>query len=128
MWPGQAPRGAAGVGQGWGHRLTSGSLGAVSHQLPESTARGQGTAEGLEPRAPGEDLSRWTRPAPGPAVPLGPRASGGGRGVTFWVPLCRSPVLSSDHGLWEMLARALSRLSPTQAGPLALGILKLQDR
>lgn len=82
----------------------------------------------LEDRGQQRDLSRWTRPAPGPAVPLGPRASGGGRGVTFWVPLCRSPVLSSDHGLWEMLARALSRLSPTQAGPLALGILKLQDR
>lgn len=29
-------------------------------------------------------------------------------------------------GLWEMLAQTLSRLSPTQAGPLALGTLKLQ--
>ncbi|XP_059934092.1 BRCA1-associated ATM activator 1 isoform X2 [Mesoplodon densirostris] len=34
---------------------------------------------------------------------------------------------SSDHGLWETLAQTLSRLSPTHAGPLALGILKLQD-
>ncbi|XP_032461580.1 BRCA1-associated ATM activator 1 isoform X2 [Phocoena sinus] len=34
---------------------------------------------------------------------------------------------SSDRGLWETLAQTLSHLSPTQAGPLALGILKLQD-
>ncbi|XP_075851372.1 integrator complex assembly factor BRAT1 isoform X2 [Microcebus murinus] len=37
-----------------------------------------------------------------------------------------SPVLgSSDLGPWEMTAQALSRLGPTQAGPLALGVLKL---
>lgn len=41
--------------------------------------------------------------------------------------LCRSPVLSSESGPWETLALTLSRLSPMQAGPLALGILKLQD-
>ncbi|XP_024619291.1 BRCA1-associated ATM activator 1 isoform X2 [Neophocaena asiaeorientalis asiaeorientalis] len=34
---------------------------------------------------------------------------------------------SSDRDLWETLAQTLSHLSPTQAGPLALGILKLQD-
>lgn len=34
---------------------------------------------------------------------------------------------SSYRGLWETLAQTLSHLSPTQAGPLALGILKLQD-
>lgn len=50
-------------------------------------------------------------------------------GITFsfWVLLCSSPALSSDCGLWEMLAQTLGRLSPVQAGPLALGILKLQD-
>lgn len=39
-----------------------------------------------------------------------------------------SPVLnSSSCGLWETLAQTLSHLSPTQAGLLALGILKLQE-
>ncbi|XP_029410990.1 BRCA1-associated ATM activator 1 isoform X3 [Nannospalax galili] len=38
-----------------------------------------------------------------------------------------SPVLSSAAcGPWEILAQTLHRLSPTQAGPLALGTLKLQ--
>ncbi|KAM6157165.1 integrator complex assembly factor BRAT1 [Erethizon dorsatum] len=38
-----------------------------------------------------------------------------------------SPVFASaDCGLWETMARMLSCLSPTQAGPLALGTLKLQ--
>ncbi|XP_031532642.2 BRCA1-associated ATM activator 1 isoform X3 [Vicugna pacos] len=41
--------------------------------------------------------------------------------------VARSPVGSSDCGLWETLAQTLSHLSPIQAGPLALGILKLQD-
>ena len=36
-------------------------------------------------------------------------------------------MLNSDPGLWEMAAQTLSHLSPTQAGPLAAGILKLQD-
>nr|XP_038945891.1 BRCA1-associated ATM activator 1 isoform X3 [Rattus norvegicus] len=41
--------------------------------------------------------------------------------------VARSPVLNfAACGLWEMLAQTLSRLSPTQAGPLALGTLKLQ--
>ncbi|XP_023388556.1 BRCA1-associated ATM activator 1 isoform X2 [Pteropus vampyrus] len=47
--------------------------------------------------------------------------------VDLLLSVARSPVLSSDCGLWETLAQALSHLSPTQAGPLALGILKLQD-
>ncbi|XP_028355358.1 BRCA1-associated ATM activator 1 isoform X4 [Physeter macrocephalus] len=50
----------------------------------------------------------------------GPRGAAGGVGRS-------SSVLSSDRGLWETLAQTLSHLSPTQAGPLALGILKLQD-
>ncbi|EDL19109.1 EST AA881470, isoform CRA_c, partial [Mus musculus] len=41
--------------------------------------------------------------------------------------VARSPVLNfAACGLWEMLAQTLSRLSPIQAGPLALGTLKLQ--
>ncbi|KAJ1067860.1 hypothetical protein K5549_016514, partial [Capra hircus] len=47
--------------------------------------------------------------------------------VDLLLGVARSPVLSSDPGLWETAAQALSRLSPTQAGPLAAGILKLQD-
>lgn len=40
---------------------------------------------------------------------------------------CSSPVFSSsDGGLWETLAQALSCLGPTHVGPLALGILKLE--
>nr|XP_058894532.1 BRCA1-associated ATM activator 1 isoform X2 [Kogia breviceps] len=50
----------------------------------------------------------------------GPWGAAGGVGRS-------SSVLSSDHGLWETLAQTLSHLSPTQAGPLALGILELQD-
>lgn len=47
------------------------------------------------------------------------------RGMVLSFP--RSPVLNfAACGLWEMLAQTLSRLSPTQAGPLALGTLKLQ--
>ncbi|XP_058425382.1 BRCA1-associated ATM activator 1 isoform X3 [Diceros bicornis minor] len=47
--------------------------------------------------------------------------------VDLLLSVARSPVLSSDCGLWETLAQTLRHLSPTQAGPLALGILKLQD-
>ncbi|XP_039082067.1 BRCA1-associated ATM activator 1 isoform X2 [Hyaena hyaena] len=48
--------------------------------------------------------------------------------VDLLLSVARSPVLSSSScGLWETLAQTLSRLSPTQAGPLALGILKLQE-
>ncbi|KAM8765069.1 integrator complex assembly factor BRAT1 isoform 2-T2 [Rhynchonycteris naso] len=47
--------------------------------------------------------------------------------VDLLLSVARSPVLSSDCGLWVMLAQTLGCLSPTQAGPLALGILKLQD-
>ncbi|KAI4532037.1 hypothetical protein MG293_018551 [Ovis ammon polii] len=47
--------------------------------------------------------------------------------VDLLLSVARSSVLSSDPGLWETAAQALSSLSPTQAGPLAAGILKLQD-
>ncbi|XP_007467481.1 PREDICTED: BRCA1-associated ATM activator 1 [Lipotes vexillifer] len=46
--------------------------------------------------------------------------------VDFLLSVARSAP-SSDRGLWETLAQTLSHLSPTQAGPLAFGILKLQD-
>ncbi|XP_062945863.1 BRCA1-associated ATM activator 1 [Cynocephalus volans] len=47
--------------------------------------------------------------------------------VDFLLSVVRAPVFSSsDCGLWETVARTLSCLSPTQAGPLAVGILKLQ--
>ncbi|KAG3260109.1 BRCA1 associated ATM activator 1 [Ictidomys tridecemlineatus] len=47
--------------------------------------------------------------------------------VDLLLSVARSPVFSStDCGLWETVAQTLSRLSPTQAGPLALGTLKLQ--
>ncbi|XP_053411728.1 BRCA1-associated ATM activator 1 [Nycticebus coucang] len=47
--------------------------------------------------------------------------------VDLYLCVARSPVLgSSDLSLWETAARALSCLGPTQAGPLALGVLKLQ--
>ncbi|XP_024840741.1 BRCA1-associated ATM activator 1 isoform X6 [Bos taurus] len=47
--------------------------------------------------------------------------------VDLLLSVARSSMLSSDPGLWETAAQTLSRLSPTQAGPLAAGILKLQD-
>ncbi|XP_057343422.1 BRCA1-associated ATM activator 1 isoform X4 [Manis pentadactyla] len=47
--------------------------------------------------------------------------------VDLLLSVARSPVLSSDCGLWETLAQTLSRLNPAQAGPLAMGILTLQD-
>ncbi|XP_024432629.2 BRCA1-associated ATM activator 1 isoform X2 [Desmodus rotundus] len=47
--------------------------------------------------------------------------------VDLLLSLARSPALSSEGGLWEMVAQTLGHLSPTQAGPLALGVLKLQD-
>ncbi|XP_052024106.1 BRCA1-associated ATM activator 1 isoform X3 [Apodemus sylvaticus] len=47
--------------------------------------------------------------------------------MDFLLSVARSPVLNfAACGLWEMLAQTLSCLSPTQAGPLALGTLKLQ--
>ncbi|KAM9584105.1 integrator complex assembly factor BRAT1 isoform 1-T2 [Trichechus inunguis] len=46
--------------------------------------------------------------------------------VDLFLSMARSPVFgSSDCDLWVTLAQTLSRLSPMQAGPLALGILKL---
>ncbi|XP_044088790.1 BRCA1-associated ATM activator 1 isoform X4 [Neovison vison] len=48
--------------------------------------------------------------------------------VDLLLSVARSPGLSSSScGLWETLAQTVSHLSPTQAGLLALGILKLQD-
>lgn len=47
--------------------------------------------------------------------------------VDLLLSVARSPALSSDSGLWETLAQTLGHLSPAQAGPLALGVLKLQD-
>uniref|UniRef100_A0A8C0AJG8 BRCA1 associated ATM activator 1 n=1 Tax=Bos mutus grunniens TaxID=30521 RepID=A0A8C0AJG8_BOSMU len=47
--------------------------------------------------------------------------------VDLLLSVARSSMLSSDPGLWETAAQTLSHLSPTQAGPLAAGILKLQD-
>uniref|UniRef100_A0A8C3YMB2 BRCA1 associated ATM activator 1 n=1 Tax=Catagonus wagneri TaxID=51154 RepID=A0A8C3YMB2_9CETA len=47
--------------------------------------------------------------------------------VDLLLSVARSPVLSSHCDPWETLALTLSRLSPTQSGPLALGTLKLQD-
>lgn len=77
----------------------------------------------------------WERPPPQLSTP-GAGAVAGLLG-TVWtdqrsnsfvgVLLCRSPVLSSGCGLWETLAQTLSRLNPAQAGPLAMGILTLQD-
>lgn len=56
------------------------------------------------------------------AIPLGTDAL-----MEELFAFCRSPVFNFEAcGLWEMLAQTLSRLSPTQAGPLALGTLKLQ--
>ncbi|XP_055202767.1 BRCA1-associated ATM activator 1 isoform X6 [Gorilla gorilla gorilla] len=47
--------------------------------------------------------------------------------VDLLLCVARSPVFSSsDGGLWETVARALSCLGPTHMGPLALGILKLE--
>ncbi|XP_069920923.1 BRCA1-associated ATM activator 1 isoform X3 [Oryctolagus cuniculus] len=47
--------------------------------------------------------------------------------VDLLLSVARSPVFSSaDSGPWDMAARTLSRLGPLQAGPLALGLLKLQ--
>ncbi|XP_073890376.1 integrator complex assembly factor BRAT1 isoform X6 [Macaca fascicularis] len=47
--------------------------------------------------------------------------------VDLLLCVARSPVFSSsDGGLWETLAQALSCLGPTHMGPLALGILKLE--
>nr|XP_020748255.1 BRCA1-associated ATM activator 1 [Odocoileus virginianus texanus] len=47
--------------------------------------------------------------------------------VELLLSVARSSVPSSNPGLWETAAQTLSRLSPMQAGPLAAGILKLQD-
>ncbi|XP_062036673.1 BRCA1-associated ATM activator 1 isoform X1 [Lepus europaeus] len=47
--------------------------------------------------------------------------------VDLLLSVARSPAFSSaDSGPWDMAARTLSCLGPLQAGPLALGLLKLQ--
>ncbi|XP_038618801.1 BRCA1-associated ATM activator 1 [Tachyglossus aculeatus] len=48
--------------------------------------------------------------------------------VDLFLSVARSPVFShSECDLWPSATRALSRLHPTQAGPLALGILNLKE-
>lgn len=47
--------------------------------------------------------------------------------VDLLLSAARSPALSSDRSWWETGAQALCRLSPAHAGPLALGLLTLQD-
>ncbi|XP_074057230.1 integrator complex assembly factor BRAT1 [Macrotis lagotis] len=48
--------------------------------------------------------------------------------VDLFLSMARSPVFSHPEcNLWILSTRALNRLSPTQAGPLALGILNLKD-
>ncbi|CAK6446408.1 unnamed protein product [Pipistrellus nathusii] len=47
--------------------------------------------------------------------------------VDLLLSVARSPALSSDRGWWETAAWALGHLRPAHAGPLALGLLTLQD-
>ncbi|XP_044513356.1 BRCA1-associated ATM activator 1 [Gracilinanus agilis] len=48
--------------------------------------------------------------------------------VDLLLSMARSPVFSHlECDLWTLSTQALNRLSPTQAGPLALGILNLKD-
>ncbi|XP_027623825.1 BRCA1-associated ATM activator 1 isoform X2 [Tupaia chinensis] len=48
--------------------------------------------------------------------------------VDLLLSVARSPVVCSEEGsLWETAARTLNRLSQPQAGPLILGLLKLQQ-
>ncbi|XP_054418755.1 BRCA1-associated ATM activator 1 [Pteronotus mesoamericanus] len=46
--------------------------------------------------------------------------------VDLLLSVARSPARSATCDLWETMAQTLGRLSPMQAGPLALGVLKLQ--
>lgn len=83
---------------------------------------------GLDACAPGRDLRpRWAR-QPRAWQPRWPCVAPESTGLTR-LPgrLCRSPALSSDRSLWETVARTLGRLRPAHAGPLALGLLTLQD-
>lgn len=72
-------------------------------------------------------LGPGTPSTTGHSCPLGVVWAGRRSDAGFWGLPCSSSMLSSDPGLWETAAQTLSHLSPTQAGPLAAGILKLQD-
>lgn len=109
---------------------------SVARSAPGGS-RGRGGQRGAGfPREPqggwytrrGPRRSGCLRPWEGPASTGHRVASGEGRThVSGWALLCRSPALSSDRSLWETVAQALGRLSPAHAGPLALGLLTLQD-
>uniref|UniRef100_A0A8C8SFC9 BRCA1 associated ATM activator 1 n=1 Tax=Pelusios castaneus TaxID=367368 RepID=A0A8C8SFC9_9SAUR len=48
--------------------------------------------------------------------------------VDLFLSMARSPVLSCPEcGLWTSVTCALEHFNPTQAGPLAVGVLKLQE-
>ncbi|XP_060116450.1 BRCA1-associated ATM activator 1 [Heteronotia binoei] len=48
--------------------------------------------------------------------------------VDLFLSMARSPTFSCHEGsLWQLVALALKRLHPTQAGLLALGLLKLEE-
>lgn len=89
----------------------------------------EGSPEGLDACAPGRDLRlRWAQQLWAWQPCWAPRGLGGGQDSRLLlVLLCRSPALSSDHSWWETGAQALGRLSPAHAGPLALGLLTLQN-
>lgn len=105
-----------------GSRYTWGA----SHWLPQSAALSEGDQRGPKslhlggPSVSAGHAQLWGWRPPGTAWALV-------QDRTEAVFLCSSPALSSDCGLWEVLAHTLGRLSPAQAGPLALGVLKLQD-
>ncbi|XP_067317948.1 BRCA1-associated ATM activator 1-like [Anolis sagrei] len=47
--------------------------------------------------------------------------------VDLFLSMARSPAFSNPEcSLWKLVALALKNLSPTQSGPLALGLLKLE--
>lgn len=99
---------------------------------PGATAWAEGMPEGVwKPTHLGGLRLSWACVAPGlwQSHWVLHRLWGTGQRINFLSGVLRSsPVLnSSSCGLWETLAQTLSHLSPTQAGPLALGILKLQE-
>ncbi|XP_069427614.1 BRCA1-associated ATM activator 1 isoform X2 [Ovis canadensis] len=107
-----------------GGRHTRGRSSLASH---EGCLESGEPLRGSESPHTGNDLWVGHTQHHGHSCPLGMVWAGRGSNAGFWGLLCSSSVLSSDPGLWETAAQALSRLSPTQAGPLAAGILKLQD-
>lgn len=103
---------------------------AAAHWLLKKAAPSQGNPSGgLKARTLGttSGLGPGTPSTTGHSCPLGVVWAGQRSDAGFWGLPCSSSMLSSDPGLWETAAQTLSRLSPTQAGPLAAGILKLQD-